>query len=124
MCLLQTFTLEAKCRATLATRESQATAILSGIGQRHDAIVSLEHDLGLAKTRLDAIWASAELDSSSLSARQAVALDDAQTRLSEEVIHVETEVAARGEVLRRYVEEAADKAALEQLDFRDAVIRA
>ena len=124
VCLHQTFTLEAKCRATLATRESQAIAVHSGIGQRHDALVSLEHELSLTRTRLDAIRASTELDSSSLTARQAWELDDAQTRLSEEVSSVEAEVAARSEVLRRYVEEAAAKATLEQLEFRDAITRA
>ena len=55
VCLHQTFTLEAKCRATVATRESQAIAVLSGIGQRHDALVSLEEAFSQTMTRLDAL---------------------------------------------------------------------
>ena len=49
--------------------------------------------------------------------------DNVQTRLSEEVTNIEAEVAARSEVLRRYTAEAAAKAALEQVELRDAVSR-
>ena len=59
-CLHQTYTLEAKCRATLATRESQAIAVLTGIGQRHDALVSLEDKLSQTRTRIDALRAPTE----------------------------------------------------------------
>ena len=44
--------------------------------------------------------------------------------MTQEVTNVEAEVAARSEVLRRFIVEAVAKAALEQDEFRDAVSRA
>ena len=123
-CMHQTFTLEAKCRATLATRESQAIAVLSGIEQRHDALVSLEEFLDKTRTRIAALRAASESDSASYTASQTWELEELRTRLTEEVTNVEAEVAARGEVLRRFIAEAVAKAALEQDEFRDAVSRA
>ena len=123
-CMHQTLTLEAKCRASLATRESQAIVILSGIEQRHDALVLLEDSLDLARTRFASLWAASESDSASYTASQTYELDKFRTRMTEEVANVEAEVAARGEVLRRFIAEAAAKATLEQHEFRDAVSRA
>ncbi len=120
----QTFTLEAKCRATLATRDSQATAVLAGIGQRHDALVLLENSLDQTRTRIASLRAASESDSASYTANQSYELEKFQTRLTEEVTNAEAEVAARGEVLRRFIAEAVAKAALEQDEFRDAVSRA
>ena len=122
-CLHQSFTMEAKCRAILATRETHTRAVLIGIGQRHDALELTEERLSEARTKVKALWESLQLDPACLTASQAQELDEVHYRLTEEVIRAEAEVAARSETLRRFAAVAAAKAAQEQVEYRDAITR-